>query len=204
VLWQRTAGGVTRVVYSARPDGRDPVPLARGSNPTWLPSGNRFVYVTEDQGIAIGDLAGRTTPLVRTDPLPAAVGHIAVDDLGLRAAARTRRLTPAEGPWLELYDLRSRQHVRSLRLQGHLGGRVDFDGHRRAFQVPTLQGGRQILVELSSVGDLRPVAHTPGLDILGATRVDGGVVFAAARAGGNGGPVWDLRFLPDRPAPPAP
>jgi hypothetical protein len=185
-LFDRQTGGRTQVMHSSRPDGRNAVPVARGSHPTWLPSGKSFLFVTDDSGIAMGDLDGRTKLLARNPPAPESVTQIAVDDRGEFAAARTRQGGAQQGPWLELYDLRRLRHVRSWRLEGNLPGKVAFNRSRGTFQVPTMKGGHQILVELSKAGELVPVGHIPGVSISGAVRVDQGMVVSTVRPGNVG------------------
>ncbi len=185
LLFPRRIGGVTHVMYAPRPDGADAQPLVAGSHPSWAPSGRSFLFVTSDDRIAMSDLDGQTTPLERVGPAPERVGDIAVDAAGDRAAVRVRVGGEGAGPWLELYDLRSRKEVGRWRLEGNVGAEVRFDARRGAFQVPTVAGAEAIVVELSRAGQLVPRGHLGDASIHALGPAAGGVVMSALARGGR-------------------
>jgi serine/threonine protein kinase len=183
LLFVRDEGGRTRVMYSPRPDGRQAIPLVAGSSPTWLPGGRSFVFVTDraaGQALAISDLEGHRQPLAASESTPGRIEDLAVDDRGERVAARVRR---GSDSWFELHDLKSGRQVGGWPLPGTLHGRIDFDGERGAWRIPTRRGAESVLGELSPAGQLLPVGHIPGQSIEQATRVPGGLLLSSQEEG---------------------
>ena len=83
-------------------------------------------------------------------------------------------------PREEIYDLLERRRLQHHPLGGNLlQAQVRFDEVRRAFQVPAVRSGVQILGELPETGGLLSRGHLPGRSIQGAAPVRGGSLIAA-------------------------
>jgi serine/threonine protein kinase len=172
-------GKGAKIMLSPGPDGSNPEVITEGSSPTWLPSGEGFVYSFDKRrggvfSFSTGRLLFRDTP-----PFEKVIQSMAVSDDGSAIAILFRDVR-REHP-VEVYGYPSLALLRKMRFNQPVLN-VQFDGKRKAFQLSIADPRMFALTEVPASGDtVTRIGQISDANIINWVRSNSGLVFVTSK-----------------------
>jgi serine/threonine protein kinase len=162
--------GRSQIMLSPHADGRDGVAITEGSSPSWLPSGEEFVYAFDSHRAAAFTMARTRLLFPDSAPVEKRLLQIAVHPSGDRVALlfqdSLRKMS------LDIYSYPTMGTVRRVELAQTVGG-VQFDPVRNSVQLSVPDPRFMTLVELE--GDqLSRLGGVNGANVLNGFRTEAG------------------------------
>jgi serine/threonine protein kinase len=168
------ASGRSQIMLSSHLDGREGVAITEGSSPSWMPSGDEFVYAFDNHRAAAFTMAKTRLLFPDSPPVDKRLLQLAVGPTGDKVA-----LLFQDGPRrmsLETYGYPSMRPEQRVQL-AHGVGNVLFDPDRHTLQLSVPDPRDMSLVELDGTAKLSRLGEMNGVNILAGYRTEPGFAF---------------------------
>jgi serine/threonine protein kinase len=163
--------GRSQIMLSPQPDGSEGVPVTEGTSPSWMPSGEEFVYAFDNHRAAAFTMAKTRLLFPDSAPVEKRLLQIAVNPPGDKVALLfqdgLRRVS------LETYGYPSMRSIERVQLAQSVGG-IQFDQVRQTLQLSVPDPKYMTLVELEGTDKLTRLGEMNGINVLGGFRTEPG------------------------------
>jgi serine/threonine protein kinase len=180
LLYVKEEDNKRQIMLSPSPDGSGAAPVTEGTMPSWLPSGEEFLYAFDDRRAATFTLPKTRLLFPDSAPVEKKLSQIAIIDSGDKVAllfvdSRNQRI-------VEIYSYPSMGLIQRAALEQAVVGGVLFDPLRRTVQISVSDSGPLRLAELTPQNQLSRWAEVRGTDLLGTFRTKLGLVVITGRS----------------------
>jgi len=167
----------SQIMLSPHPDGSEAIPITEGSSPSWLPSGEEFLYSFDNHRPAAFSLPKTRLLFPDSPPVEKLLQQIAVNRSGDRVAFlfmdSHRQFS------VDVHGYPTMERIQHVQLAESVGG-IQFDDIRGTLQLSVPDPRELILGELTSASQLVRVGKIPGTNVLNGFRTQEGIALLTA------------------------